>query len=935
MRSALRLFPLLALFGCAAGSAPTTGPAPAGAGAPAATAARAEPEPVMRPADAYARGWMPLRPTGIPAFLGAHPSYDGRGVLIAILDSGIDPGIPGLGLTTTGERKILDLRDFSGEGAVALSAVTPDGDRVQVGNRWLAGVARLRSFMVGERLWVGGIAEIPLGELPASDLNGDHDDADTLAVVVARASDGWVLFADTDGDGSLANEKPVHDYLVAKESFGWRAPGRAPTINLAANFSEDRGAPILNLYFDTSAHGSHVAGIAAGHRLYGVQGFDGVAPGAYLLGVKIANNANGGISTSGSMLAGIAYAIGFAAERRLPLVLNMSFGVGNEAEGAARIDRMIDSVLALHPEVVFAISAGNDGPGLSTMGFPGSASRALTVGATLPSVFLGGSGQGSDPLAYFSSRGGPLAKPDIVTPGMAYSTVPRWSTGGERMGGTSMASPHAAGLVALLVSGLVQESRPVVAGAIRQALMVTAQPLGGQTYLDLGTGQPDVGAAWRWLEGNRRLPDIQVDAGVAGHTAGWIERRPGAGADTHQRFRLTLPAGAEPLDLTLRAGAGWLAAPARLTLKPGTTDLTLRVLGDSLRGSGVHVGVVTGWTRDSLLGPVVRLVTTVIVPDTGGQVIADLGKLAAGAEGRRFFLAERDRPFAVGFTTSSPGEMLLAYLHEPGGMPYREENGIGAGYGEQAGVYVVDTRDVVPGLYEAIAVASPLEPARGSITFLQSPFRIAADRRPEGVEVRLDNVTGDPVETEPFAVMVGAERAAPVSGQGAATERIRFAIPKWAVHASVDVRMDPRDWPRFTDFGVSLVDGNGRLLGKSPMNYALGRLHVDLGGRGAADSVVDAELRLLPGFASADPGQAWTATVSIRLYADSNNVSRLEGRPLTVAPGARASALLPLSGAPLPLGEGFVPLGIVVVPEGDRTWTLEVPLPAPGTPFNP
>jgi hypothetical protein len=58
-----------------------------------------------------------------------------------------------------------------------------------------------------------------------------------------------------------------------------------------------------------------------------------VAPGAQLLGLKIANDAQGGISTTGSMLRAVDYAITFAHQRSMPLVLNMSFGVGNEAEG--------------------------------------------------------------------------------------------------------------------------------------------------------------------------------------------------------------------------------------------------------------------------------------------------------------------------------------------------------------------------------------------------------------------------------------------------------------------------------------------------------------------------------------------------------------------------------------------------------------------------
>ena len=154
-----------------------------------------------------------------------------------------------------------------------------------------------------------------------------------------------MLFIDTDGDGSLGNERPVHDYLIAREVFAWTTRKATPNITLAANFRETRGVPALDLYFDTSAHGSHVAGIAAAHDMYGVKGFDGVAPGAQLLGLKIANDAQGGISTTGSMLRAMDYAISFAHQRRMPLVLNMSFGVGNEAEGKARIDQLIDSVL--------------------------------------------------------------------------------------------------------------------------------------------------------------------------------------------------------------------------------------------------------------------------------------------------------------------------------------------------------------------------------------------------------------------------------------------------------------------------------------------------------------------------------------------------------------------------------------------------------------
>jgi subtilisin family serine protease len=897
------------------------------AAAPGAQDAAADPKPVLSPKEAFARGWMPLTATGVGDLLKAHPTYDGRGVLIGILDSGLDPSIPGLLTTTTGERKILDLRDFSGEGAVSLVPVTPTGDQVTIAGRSLRGISRVRALAADGSLYGGSIAEIPLGEMPAADLNGDRDDSDTLPVLVARASDGWVLFADTDGDGSLANETPVHDYLASRETFSWHTGARAPGLALAVNLREDKGRPLLDLYFDTSAHGSHVAGIAAGHDIYGVTGFNGVAPGAWLLGLKIANNAQGGISTTGSMIAAIGYAIGFAQERRLPLVLNMSFGVGNEAEGRARIDQLIDSVLSAHPDVVFAISAGNDGPGLSTMGFPGSSSRALTVGATFPGVFIGASGQGEDPIAYFSSRGGELAKPDIVTPGLAFSTVPHWNIGDERKAGTSMASPHAAGLAALLVSALTQEKRKVDARQLRQALMVTARPVGAGSYVDDGTGQPDVGAAWRWLSGARATPDITVRALGNGVTAAFRHRFAGFTGDTVQAFQVAVPAGSPETGVTLRSSASWLHAPREARLQPGGTTITLTYDADSLLEPGLHSAVVTGWTADTLAGPVFRLVNTIAVADTGSTIVSDLGRLAAGSEGRVFFQATAARPFAVAVSTRAAGEQVVAYLHEPGGQPYREESGIGAGYGDEAGLYVVDGRDVVPGFYEAVAVAPPLDGASAVMVVQHSPVTIEAVRRTHGVAVTLRNVSGDTVVTEPFVVLVGAEQTTTVAAQGGDAQHIRFRLPDWAVHAAVDIGMDRSQWPLFTDFGVTMLDGEGRQLGKSPLNYAFGRLHVDLPRRG--DGPVEVEL--FPGLAQASAGQRWSATVSIRLYADSAHVTRLAGERVSVAPGATGSVLVPMQAPSLPLGEGFVPLGIVVVPEQDRTWTREAPLPAPAT----
>ena len=892
---------------CAATKAGPTTPipkAPTSAPSPPSATARADAsriaDPAVEPPVAFMLGLMPLKSTGVEAFRAAHPTYDGRGVLIAILDSGIDPGTQGLIVTSAGGPKILDLRDFSGEGRIDLTPVVPDADgRVQVNGVLLTGAGRIGRLTAATTWFAGVFRELPLGPLPAGDVNGNGKNTDVFPVVVVKATDGWVVFLDTNLDGSFEDEMPLHDYRQGRETI---ALGTRP-LTLVANFVEPAGsasAPTLDLFFDTSGHGTHVAGIAAGHALFNVAGFEGVAPGAQIIGLKIANNARGGVSVHASMWRAMDYAARFAAQRNLPLVLNLSFGVGNEHEGRAVMDSLVDAFLTSHPDAAMAISAGNDGPGLSTMGFPGSAALALSVGATYPGVFARAPQPGvpvaRDVLAWFSSRGGELVKPDVVTPGVAFSVVPRWATGDEIKGGTSMAAPHAAGLLACLVSAMAQEGRRVSASDLGQALRVSARPFGGATIVDQGAGMPVLDAAYQWLKAGHQGSVYAAPA---------VYRRDGLGTDTTATFSVTHVAGLRAAQFVLHADVPWLTVPQSVDAAPRATEIEVGYTRAALAAPGVYVGTVTAKNpSDTLAGPLFNLVTTVIVPyDLGVKPLVDERRALGPAAVRRYFLRAPQPGATLRATVTLPDsqqQRATLRLYEPNGAPARSAPQDVELGGEAPGTAVVTVRgeDLVPGVYELDVVAPPLAGATATVRAEVGAVALT----PVGAGLEASSVRDGTVMGRVTRVLVGAERTYTVPGRGLPAETLLVRPPHWATRAEVDVLLPPELWDELTDFSVTVYDSTGQQVpgGNEAVNYAFGRLMFSvpeqLSGR-----VLTVEF--YPAFARL-PGHPWRGMARVRFLGKEKPLG--DGTDISVVAGGRAAVAVPVPPASaLELPQGF------------------------------
>ena len=199
--------------------------------------------------------------------------------------------------------------------------------------------------------------------------------------------------------------------------------------------------------YDDHGHGTHVAGTIAGGASSGQA--IGVAPGAKLIIAKVFGSYGG--TEEGWLLQAMQW---MADPDEDPSTPDFAQLVSNSWGNDADISKMnpeddvfcqaVTTWLALG--IVPVAAAGNDGPRAGTVSIPASCPGAIAVGAT----------DDADRVASFSSRGPvrwmslTLAKPDIAAPGSDIESAEPGGGYGYKSG-TSMATPHVSGAVALLL----------------------------------------------------------------------------------------------------------------------------------------------------------------------------------------------------------------------------------------------------------------------------------------------------------------------------------------------------------------------------------------------------------------------------------------------------------------------------------------------------
>ncbi|HET8817411.1 MAG TPA: S8 family serine peptidase [Pseudidiomarina sp.] len=373
-----------------------------------------------------------------------------------------------------------------------------------------------------------------------------------------------------------------------------------------------------NWYDQGGPHGTHVAGtIAAINNSTGVRGVIGSNPSMHI--VKVFNASGWGYTSS--LISAIEVCANNGSD-----VVNMSLGGGGASQTEANaMQQLADS------GVLLIAAAGNDGsPNRSTdaLSYPASYNAVVSVAAV----------DSNKNLAGFSQKNSQV---EIAAPGVSVlSTYPTGtgSGGGNygTMSGTSMASPHVAGVAALVWSNYPSCS----ASQIRNALNASAQDLGASGRdVAYGFGLVQAKDAMDYLAangcsggggGSQPPSGAELSNGVA-------KTNLSGGTGSASYFTLEVPAGASDLNFSMAGGSGDADLYVRYGSQPTTSTYDCRpYLGgnnESCDISSVQAGTYHVMIRGYSSYSGVSLTGSYTEPTSGGTGGSATANDLSGASG--------------------------------------------------------------------------------------------------------------------------------------------------------------------------------------------------------------------------------------------------------------------------------------------------------------
>lgn len=473
--------------------------------------------------------YSPLGDIDAAAFLERHPTYDGRGVTIALLDYNVDLLSPELQTAYTVDGNVVpkvadvfavcDPREDS-----ALEGMLVDMRNVVIAEKQVVTV-RGKSFRTpyDGRFHIGFL---DLERVTVQGLRAGSDVHDSALLGILWDDATNIVWVDTNSDGDFSDERGMTDYARRHEVGVLGKDDPATPVRESSGFTIQIDAEEQFVYVNigNGTHATNVIGAAVANPEPSGR-LRGIAPGARLVSIRYC-----------SPMHGLTEAL-IAAFKHPDVDLIVSEpDTGNDsimtkyslADGHHLISVISQRLIEHYRKPLFV--PGGNMPGLGLVGEVGLAEAAISVGGYQSResyrINYGVITPNVDNLHFGAKSHGPSGsgalKPDLLAPSGVLSTAIAANRGlAERglfqlpagytiYGGTSTAAPVAAGAAALVVSAARQSGLKVDAVTLKSALTNSARYVDALAAHEQGNGLIQVSAAFELLRRRQSSPSITV-----------------------------------------------------------------------------------------------------------------------------------------------------------------------------------------------------------------------------------------------------------------------------------------------------------------------------------------------------------------------------------------------------------------------------------------
>ncbi len=183
----------------------------------------------------------------------------------------------------------------------------------------------------------------------------------------------WQVIIDNTESGQLEHALKLRPFSIAQEHASLT---KEDNLNVSVNVHDDGN--VVEIVSICSSHGTHVASIAAANFPDNPDK-NGLAPGAQVIAVTIGDGRLGSMETGSALIRAMAFVMQ-RKEQGLPIdIINMSYGEHSQWSSHGKIGEMISEVVNKYG-IVWAVSAGNAGPALCTIGTPPDVATNTMIG---------------------------------------------------------------------------------------------------------------------------------------------------------------------------------------------------------------------------------------------------------------------------------------------------------------------------------------------------------------------------------------------------------------------------------------------------------------------------------------------------------------------------------------------------------------------------